>query len=261
MGLRDAILLGVLGVALAAAPVVAAPQVVTLGGDTTGDNDPVAACGALASSPWEAGWEGRGLKDKQIFLNGAQAACEAARKAAPGSAEVKAWLARVYVLIGRRTEAEPMLRDAADAGNALAAYELARLLADPNTGDPGQAMVLLRQAAKAGYVPALNDLAARYQAGGGGGDPGYADLVRACIKPGVIYSASGSSSDGNPTAVFRVQLLPTGEQAGAPRLVRSSGSPAFDRAVETGIRRCDPFPRPSSGRYESNIEVQYRMFD
>ena len=196
MGLRDAILLGVLGVALAAAPVVAAPQVVTLGGDTTGDNDPVAACGALASSPWEAGWEGRGLKDKQIFLNGAQAACEAARKAAPGSAEVKAWLARVYVLIGRRTEAEPMLRDAADAGNALAAYELARLLADPNTGDPGQAMVLLRQAAKAGYVPALNDLAARYQAGDGvDGDPAQA------LK---LYRQAADKGDG--TGLYHLGL-------------------------------------------------------
>ncbi|MGN6684900.1 MAG: tetratricopeptide repeat protein, partial [Devosia sp.] len=166
MGLREAIALGVLGVALAT-PAVAVPQVVTLGGDATDDTNPVTACGAQAASPYEAGWEGRGLKDKQIFLNGAQAACEAALKAAPGSPEVKAWLARVYVLIGRRDEAEPMLREAADAGNALAAYELARLLADPNTGDSGEAVALLQQAAQAGYVPALDDLAARYQAGDG----------------------------------------------------------------------------------------------
>ena len=101
----------------------------------------------------------------------------------------------------------------------------------------------------------------RNQAGGSGGDPGYGDLVRSCVKPGVIYAATGSSANGNPTAVFKVQLLPTGEQAGPPRLQSSSGVPAFDRAVENGIRRCDPFPRPPSGRYESNITVQYRMFD
>ncbi len=101
----------------------------------------------------------------------------------------------------------------------------------------------------------------RNQRAGASGDPGYADLIRACIRPGVIYSASNNGSGGNPTAVFRVQLLPSGAQAGAPRLQRSSGVSAFDRAVENGIRRCDPFPRPASGRFESNIEVQYRMFD
>ena len=196
MGLRDAIVLGALGAALAAAPAMAGPQVVTLGGDTTGDNDPVAACGALAASPYEAGWEGRGLKDKQIFLNGAQAACEGALQAAPDSAEVKAWLARVYVLIGRRAEAEPMLRDAADAGNALAAYELARLLADPNNGDPGQAVVLLQQAAEAGYVPALDDLAARYQAGDGvDGDPA------AALK---LYRQAADKGDG--TGLYHLGL-------------------------------------------------------
>jgi colicin import membrane protein len=104
--------------------------------------------------------------------------------------------------------------------------------------------------------------AARNQAGGGGGDGGYGDLVRACIKPNVIYTAAdGGAAGGNPTVTYNVQLLPTGDQAGPPRLVRSSGNAGFDRAVENGIRRCDPFPRPKSGRFESNIEVQYRMFD
>jgi colicin import membrane protein len=31
--------------------------------------------------------------------------------------------------------------------------------------------------------------------------------------------------------------------------------------VETGIRRCNPFPKPSTGRYEPVIDVIYRMYD
>jgi colicin import membrane protein len=44
-------------------------------------------------------------------------------------------------------------------------------------------------------------------------------------------------------------------------LTSSSGNAGFDRAVETGIRRCNPFPKPSTGRYEPIIDVVYRMYD
>jgi colicin import membrane protein len=100
----------------------------------------------------------------------------------------------------------------------------------------------------------------RNQQGGTGGNDGYANLVRACVKAGVIYPG-GDTTGKNPTAIFDVQLLPTGQQAGPPRLKQSSGVSAFDAAVENGIRRCDPFPRPPSGRFESTITVQYRMSD
>jgi colicin import membrane protein len=102
--------------------------------------------------------------------------------------------------------------------------------------------------------------ALRNQAAGAGGSDAYAAAVRSCVKPGVVY-APGPADTGNPVAEFRVQLLPTGEQAGPPRLVKSSGNPAFDRAVENGIRRCDPFPRPPSGRFDSSIIIPYAMFD
>ena len=53
---------------------LADPKVVSVGGDATADSDPVAACGALAASPYETGWGGRGLADAQIFLDGAETA-------------------------------------------------------------------------------------------------------------------------------------------------------------------------------------------
>lgn len=96
--------------------------------------------------------------------------------------------------------------------------------------------------------------------GNGRGDSGYGDLIRACVRPGVVFSPP-IDIDGNPTAEFAVQLLPNGEQVGAPRLVKSSGISNFDNAVEKGIRRCNPFPRPPSGNVEDGIIIGYRMFD
>lgn len=95
---------------------------------------------------------------------------------------------------------------------------------------------------------------------GGGTDSGYGAKVRACIYPGVAYSAPARSGSSNPTAEFRVQLSSDGTVKGLT-LTRSSGNAVFDRAVETGIRRCNPFPKPSTGRYESLIDVVYKMYD
>src|SRR5437763_1140523 len=105
MGHRSALLVGLLGAVWLSAPALAVPKVVMLGGDATGDSDPTATCGALAASPDEPGWKGRGLKDGQVFLDGALTACEAAIRASPDSTEVKAWLGRTYVLVGRPEDA------------------------------------------------------------------------------------------------------------------------------------------------------------
>lgn len=96
--------------------------------------------------------------------------------------------------------------------------------------------------------------------GTGRGDSGYGDQIRACVRPGVVYSPP-IDIEGNPTAEFMVQLLPNGEQVGAPRLVKSSGLSNFDSAVEKGIRRCNPFPRPPTGKAEDGIIIGHRMFD
>ena len=95
---------------------------------------------------------------------------------------------------------------------------------------------------------------------GGGRDNGYAAKVRACILPGVAYQPPPRSGSGNPTAQYRVQLGTDGKVNGVS-LTESSGNPAFDRAVETGIRRCNPFPKPSTGSYEKFIDVVHKMYD
>ncbi|SOE47546.1 TolA protein [Orrella dioscoreae] len=95
---------------------------------------------------------------------------------------------------------------------------------------------------------------------GGGRDDGYAGKVRACVQPGVAYPVPTRSGSSNPTAEYRVQLRNDGTVTGV-NMTRSSGISGFDRAVENGIRRCSPFPKPSTGGYPSTIDVTYRMYD
>jgi colicin import membrane protein len=44
-------------------------------------------------------------------------------------------------------------------------------------------------------------------------------------------------------------------------MVRSSGIPAFDVAVERAIRRCDPFPRPKDGPMPRSLPLIFDPVD
>ncbi len=151
------------------APAFAAPEVVVLG--TGGADDPVAACADLAAHPYEAGRDGSGVTDSQIFIDGAIEACSAALAANPDSPDVKTWLARAYIQAGRRGEAKALLEDAVSAGHPFAAYLLAGLLGRDldrtSAEDPTRAIELLTAAAEGGFVPAQSDLGERYELGNG----------------------------------------------------------------------------------------------
>lgn len=79
--------------------------------------------------------------------------------------------------------------------------------------------------------------------------------VIACIRPHISIEVSPNMKRGQYVAQYRVKLLPTGEQMGAPVLERASGWKAYDQAVERAIRRCNPFPKPD-GRHEMPREVE-----
>src|SRR5690606_4982922 len=100
----------------------------------------------------------------------------------------------------------------------------------------------------------------RNQAGGGGGDDGYAAKVRDCVRPRVIYNVPPRQGSANPTVQYRAQLNPDGTVKGVS-IRRSSGNPRFDSAVQQGIQACSPFPKPPSGKSPSSIEGDYRMYD
>jgi colicin import membrane protein len=70
--------------------------------------------------------------------------------------------------------------------------------------------------------------------------------VRGAVRSHLSYAVpDGISPD--VYASFKVELLPTGEQATEPVLVKSSGLPAFDEAARRAIIRTDPFPRKEDG--------------
>ncbi len=62
--------------------------------------------------------------------------------------------------------------------------------------------------------------------------------------------------NGNPEAVFDVVLLPDGEVLKAT-LVKSSGYPAYDSAVERAIRRASPLPLPP----DPSLFEEFRTLD
>jgi len=74
----------------------------------------------------------------------------------------------------------------------------------------------------------------------------YRALITACIRPHIVFAVPEGTSD-KIYAEFKVELLPTGEQALAPKLIRPSGLPGYDDAAERAILRCDPFPRDKDG--------------
>jgi colicin import membrane protein len=87
------------------------------------------------------------------------------------------------------------------------------------------------------------------------GDASYAAQVVAAVRANTVFDEA-SIPNNNP-AIFRVDLLPDGTPA-TVQLTKSSGDTAFDNAVERGIRKTNPFPRPASGAYPRTIEIIYR---
>jgi TonB family protein len=92
-----------------------------------------------------------------------------------------------------------------------------------------------------------------------GDPPSYGAQIRACVQSGVLFPTPPRSST-NPSTQHRVDLHSIGTVASV-KLTKSSGNVNFDRAVETGIRRCSPFPIPSTGKYPEYIDVNYTMYD
>lgn len=70
---------------------------------------------------------------------------------------------------------------------------------------------------------------------------------------------------GNIEVVFKVNLLPNGELNGRPVLVKSSGVPAYDSAVERAIVSASPLPLPSDNEaaalFGEGLELKFRPYE
>src|SRR5450830_419332 len=79
----------------------------------------------------------------------------------------------------------------------------------------------------------------------------YINKIQAKIRGNVNKTLCG---EGNPELKFDIGLLPTGQLSGSPKLVKSSGSPACDEAVERAIMASEPLPLPA----DSSLFSQFR---
>jgi colicin import membrane protein len=69
----------------------------------------------------------------------------------------------------------------------------------------------------------------------------YMGLISSRIRRNVNKQLCGT---GKPELTVAIALMPTGEVIGSPRLVKSSGLPACDEAVERAILQAQPLPLP-----------------
>ncbi len=84
----------------------------------------------------------------------------------------------------------------------------------------------------------------------------YIDKVRGKIRGNIVLPPG---LQGNPEAVFRVTQLPSGEIVGEPRLMRSSGHPAYDEAIIRAIKKSSPLPKPDDSRlFQRELELRFR---
>lgn len=89
----------------------------------------------------------------------------------------------------------------------------------------------------------------------------YSGQVVACVRPHIVFAVPEGTRPRQYVARFTVNLLPTGEQVGAPKLAKSSGLSAYDAAVERAIRRCDPFPSPRGSAPPRSLELEFDPVD
>jgi colicin import membrane protein len=90
---------------------------------------------------------------------------------------------------------------------------------------------------------------------GGTASAGYAERVRAKVKPNIVFDPEAVS--GNPTAVVAVQMAPDGSIM-SRRLTKSSGNGAYDEAVLRAVDRSDPLPRDTNGKAPSSVTLTFR---
>ena len=116
-------------------------------------------------------------------------------------------------------------------------------------------------AGPAGSNPAAGATGVSGGPAGGGFSRGYEGQVVGCIRPHIVFNVPDGVKPKQHVAEFEVQLLPTGEQATAPKLLKASGLGAYDQAVERAIRRCDPFPRPREGAMPRILRLTFDPVD
>jgi colicin import membrane protein len=85
-------------------------------------------------------------------------------------------------------------------------------------------------------------------------DADYEALIQAKIKARINYP---DRAPGNPEAIVTVEQLPTGEITRV-RLIKPSGVPAWDDAVQRAVRDASPLPKKKDGTVARILELSFR---
>jgi colicin import membrane protein len=86
----------------------------------------------------------------------------------------------------------------------------------------------------------------------------YVSRIQAKVKSNWILPPD---LQGNPEAVFLVSQLPTGDVL-TVRIVKSSGNPAYDTAVERAILKSSPLPLPTAKEdFSRELKLTFRPKD
>ena len=164
----------------------------------------------------------------------------------------------------RRAEAEKKAREAKEAEDKRRADEKRaaeakdrqqRETAAMRAQAEREAQQLRAQAERDAQVRAQQavDAAARSKA-----EADWIRRIQAKVKGNVIVPAD---LPGNPEAIFEVVQLPTGEIIDT-RLVKSSGSRAYDDAVQRAILKSSPLPRPERAElFQRALTLKFRPQD
>jgi colicin import membrane protein len=169
-------------------------------------------------------------------------------------------LKKVEALKREAAKAEAAKAEAAKAEAAKAAAAKAEAT-QARAAEKRREQELQRIAAAAGGPAGSTGASATGVTSGGGMPRGYEGQVVGCVRPHIVFNVPDGVKPKQHVAEFEVQLLPTGEQATAPKLLKASGLASFDQAVERAIRRCDPFPRPAEGAMPRNLRLAFDPVD
>lgn len=134
---------------------------------------------------------------------------------------------------------------AAERLEAQRKAELKRLGIDPNAKPSTQGKDV---ATKAGVTSGA-EIGAKT-----GIDADYEARIQARIKARINWP---DQSPGNPEAVVEVEQLPTGEVTQI-RLVKPSGNPGWDAAVQRAIQAASPLPKRKDGTVARRLELGFR---
>ncbi|MGZ5206698.1 MAG: cell envelope integrity protein TolA, partial [Caldimonas sp.] len=91
-----------------------------------------------------------------------------------------------------------------------------------------------------------------------GPSAGYAGRIRAQVKRHITFDPS--TIRGNPLATVDVRLAPDGTIV-SRKLVKSSGSPAWDEAVLRAIDKTEVLPRDTDGRVPPVVEIDFKPIE